>query len=59
MEKTGRSFEKRFKFEYHLSFKNNKYNSKFSQHLVETGHAFGKIDYIKKILHYDKKETTL
>jgi hypothetical protein len=35
------------------------YNSKFSQHIVETGHAFGKINDIKKILHYDKKETTL
>jgi ferritin-like metal-binding protein YciE len=45
--------EKRFK-EQLVSFKNNNYNSKFSQHLLETRHTFGKIDDIMKILYYDK-----
>jgi hypothetical protein len=49
---TGRSFEKRFK--HLVTFKNNNYNSKFSPHLLETGHAFGNIDDIMKILHCDK-----
>jgi hypothetical protein len=31
------------------------YNSKFCQHLLETGHAFGKIDEIIKILYGDKQ----
>jgi hypothetical protein len=51
---TGCSFEKRCK-EHFISFKNSNYNSKFSQHLLETGHAFGKIDDIMKILHYDER----
>jgi hypothetical protein len=51
---TGRSFEKRFK-EHFLSFRNNNYNSKFSQHLLETGHAFGKIDDMMESLYYVKK----
>jgi hypothetical protein len=34
---------------------NNNYNSKFS-HLLETGHAFGKIDDIMEILYCDKKD---
>lgn len=49
----GRSFEKSFKEHFH-SFKNNNYNFEFA-HLLETGHEFGQIDDIMKILHYDKK----
>jgi hypothetical protein len=40
---TGHNFEKRFK-EYFQSFKYNNYNSTFEQHLLETGHEFGKIE---------------
>lgn len=49
-----RSFEKRYK-ELLLSLKNNNYNFKSSQLLLETGHAFSKIDDIMKILHCNKK----
>jgi hypothetical protein len=53
MGQTGCNLKNRFK-EHLLSFKNNNYTSKFL-HLLETGHAFGKIDDIMEILYYDKK----
>jgi hypothetical protein len=51
---TDRNLEKRFK-EHSHSFKYNNYNAKFAQHLLETGHEFGKIDDTMSILYYDKK----
>jgi hypothetical protein len=51
---TGRNFEKGFKEHFH-SFKYNNYKSKFAQHLLETGHEFGKIDDTMSILYYKKK----
>jgi hypothetical protein len=46
--------EERFKGYFH-SFKNKSYNSKFAQHLLATGHEFGKMEDFMTVLYYDKK----
>jgi hypothetical protein len=40
--RTNRPQLQEIRFKEHRSFKNNNCNSKFSQHLLEIGHAFGK-----------------
>jgi hypothetical protein len=55
MGQTGNSFEKRFK-EHFLAFKNHNYSSKFSQHILEYGHWFGKSEDIMNTVYYDQKK---
>jgi hypothetical protein len=50
----GRNFKKRYK-EHFYSFKYNNYNSKYMQHILETGHMFRKMKDIMSIKHYDKR----
>jgi hypothetical protein len=54
MGQTGHSFEKRFK-EHFLSFKNNNYSSKFSQHILVYDHSLGKNEDIMNTVYYVKK----
>jgi hypothetical protein len=52
--KTGRPFHIRFREHYRdYKYANNK--SKFVQHVIEEGHAFGPIDSIMGILHTANK----
>jgi hypothetical protein len=39
------------------SFRGNSCNSNFAQHLLETGHSFGKVEDIMEIWQVCKKET--
>jgi hypothetical protein len=51
---TARRFRVRFREHYrNYKYANNK--SKFAQHLVEKGHAFGPIEDIMKLKHVEKK----
>lgn len=43
--------------EHFLSFKNNNNNSKLSEHLLQNGHSFGKINDIVEILSLPKANT--
>ena len=43
---------------HRFAFKNNS-NSKFSQHFLEYGHSFGKMENITQILPLTKKKTYL
>jgi hypothetical protein len=54
MGQTGRSFEIIFR-EHFLSLKNNNYNSEFSQHILENGHCFGKIEDMKVVFYYKRE----
>jgi hypothetical protein len=51
---TGRTFETRFK-EHIRDIRNNGQNSKFAQHILDTGHEYETIEKIIKILHIEKK----
>jgi hypothetical protein len=51
---TGRDFEKRYK-EHLQAYKYNPQNSKFAQHVTESGHRFGKKPNILKIKFIGKK----
>jgi hypothetical protein len=55
---TGRTFEKRFK-EHLQAFKYNPQNSKFAQHVTESGHSFGKKTDILQIKFIGKKSKFL
>ena len=51
---TGRPFHVRFREHYRdYKYANNK--SKFAQHVIEEGHAFGPINYIVDTLHIANK----
>jgi hypothetical protein len=50
----GRNFETCY-MEYLHSFRSNNTNSKFAQHLLENGQAFGKIDDIMENKHFARK----
>jgi hypothetical protein len=47
---TGRPFKTRFK-EHMRDFKYNNRRSTVAQHLLENGHAIGKMEEIMKIIH--------
>jgi len=51
---TGRPFKTRFQ-EHMRDFKYNNRRSTFAQHLLEKGHAIGKIEEIMKIIHVTRK----
>jgi len=51
---TGRPFKIRFQ-EHMRDFKYNNKRSKFAQHLLEKGHAIGKMEEIMKITHVTRK----
>jgi len=51
---TRRSFKTRFK-ENMRDFKYNNKKSKFAQHLLDEGHAIGKMDDIMKVIHITGK----
>ena len=51
---TRRSFKTRFK-ENVRDFKYNNKKSKFAQHLLDEGHAIGKMDDIMKVIHITGK----
>ena len=51
---TGRSFYKRYK-EHNLSYRTNKMNSNYTQHLIDNDHTFPPIDKALHILEYHKK----
>jgi hypothetical protein len=52
--KTGRTFRVRYR-EHINSIRTNKQNSKFAQHILETGYNYDTIGQIMKILHTEKK----
>ena len=54
MGQTGRSFELNFEEQF-LSLKTNNHNSEFSQYILENGHCFGKIEYMKGVFYYKKE----
>jgi hypothetical protein len=47
---TGRPFNTRF-YEHFRDFKYATQKSRFAQHLLEHGHAFGPIENVMKIIH--------
>jgi len=51
---TGRPFKTRFK-EHTRDFKYNNRKSKFTQHLLDNGHAIGNMEEIMKIIHVTRK----
>jgi hypothetical protein len=51
---TGHTFKARFK-EHIQDIRTNKSNSKFAQHILDTGHTYNTIDQTMKILHIEKK----
>jgi hypothetical protein len=51
---TGRNFRTRFKEHIH-AIRTNKTTSKYAQHILETGHTYGKIEDILNILHHENK----
>jgi predicted GIY-YIG superfamily endonuclease len=51
---TGRKFETRFK-EHIRDIRNNGQNSRFAQHILDTGHEYETIEKTMKILHIEKK----
>jgi hypothetical protein len=55
MKRVGGTFRVRFK-EHIQVIRNNKSNSKFAQHFLDTGHTFNTIDQTMKVLHVEKKE---
>jgi predicted RNA-binding Zn-ribbon protein involved in translation (DUF1610 family) len=55
---TGRDFYTRYN-EHKRSFRYNKHNSKYAQHLVEHGHTLGNIHSIMQVLQFQKKGTRL
>jgi hypothetical protein len=50
----GKNFKTCYKVHLH-SFRSNDTNSKFAQHLLENGQAFGKMDDIMEIKHFARK----
>ena len=55
---TGRPFKIRFQ-EHMRDFKYNNRKSKFAQHLLEKGHAIGKMEEIMEIIHVTRKARML
>jgi len=51
---TGRPFKIRFQ-EHMRDFKYNNWRSKFAQHLLDKGHAIGKMGELMKIIHVTRK----
>jgi hypothetical protein len=51
---TGRTFRVRYR-EHLNAIRINKQNSKFAQHILETGHDYDTIDQSMKVLHTEKK----
>jgi hypothetical protein len=51
---TGRAFKVRYR-EHINAVRTNKPNSKFVQHVLETGYVYDKMDQTMKILHIEKK----
>jgi hypothetical protein len=51
---TGRNFLNRFKKHIH-AIKSNKTTSKYAQHILESGHTYGKIEDTLNILHHENK----
>jgi hypothetical protein len=51
---TGRNFRTRFKEHMH-AIKSNKTTSKYVQHILESGHTYGKIEDTLNILHHKNK----
>jgi hypothetical protein len=51
---TGRNFKVTYKEHIH-AIRSNKTTSKYAQHILETGHAYGNIEDILNILHFEKK----
>jgi hypothetical protein len=51
---TGRNFKTRYK-EHIQAIHTNKTTSRYAQHILETGHAYGTIKDTLNILHYEKK----
>lgn len=51
---TGRTFKIRFNEHMH-DIKYNKYNSKYAQHILDTGHQYGTINQTMDILHIANK----
>jgi hypothetical protein len=51
---TGRSFRTRFK-EHQRDYKYANNKSKFVQHVIEEGHAFGPMEDIMNVIHIEKK----
>jgi hypothetical protein len=55
---TGRNFRTRFKEHIH-AIKTNKTTSKYAQHILETGHIYGKIEDTLNILHHENKSSIM
>jgi hypothetical protein len=52
---TGRPFHVRYREHYHdYKYANNK--SKFAQHALDEGHAFGPINEVMYVIHFAKKK---
>jgi predicted transcriptional regulator len=51
---TGRTFNVRYR-EHINAIRTNRQNSKFPQHILETGHNYDTIDKTMKMLHMEKK----
>jgi hypothetical protein len=51
---TGRTFKARFK-EHIQDIRTNRSNSKFAQHILDTGQTYNTIDQTMEILHIEKK----
>jgi hypothetical protein len=51
---TGRTFEARFK-EHARDIRNSGQNSKFAQHILDTGHEYETIEKTMKILRIEKR----
>lgn len=48
------------RYRQHINaIRNNRQNSKFTQHILETGHEYITLDQTVEILHIDKKEPKL
>jgi hypothetical protein len=52
MGQTGRNFRTRFKEHIH-AIKTSKTTSKYAQHILETGHIYGKIEDTLNVLHHE------
>jgi hypothetical protein len=51
---TGRNFRTRFR-EHIQAIRNNKPNSKFAQHILDTQHTYDTIEKTMDVLHIEKK----
>jgi hypothetical protein len=52
---TGRTFRVRYREHINAIRTNKQQNSKFAQHILETGHTYNTIDQSMKLLHIEKK----